>query len=394
MLEYYKLINDIEAVAENSAKRIDDANRKVPKALDLLNRLAVEPDDLQAKIAKALNFRWRGASFTDESIDVAIELPQPHPPRVNIVAADGSQVFPDRHGIALYYLINVGSIVFRYGVTEAPNVATNAEVFSNDDDLYEGDGIISPEKVSSKRNLRELAELASLSAVESETAPTVALLDNGLLPVFLDRTAEDTSPNTFIKNSLTLLNALEKHHDAAIAGVVDRPRASHVVSLLHLSQLDMDEIEEASLRISAGPFRHITDAALFRFLRPGKRSAVFITESWPNREHYEGAGQLIYFFYLNAGLEGNDSILRIEVPEWVAAQKAKLDLVHAAVYEQCKVGKGFPYVLMRADELAVVTSVDRQGFEDMIASALIKKGIMPSISQKQFGKRLTRGSKW
>ncbi len=393
MLEFYKLSKSVDELADNTAKRFSESNRNLPAAQNTLRALAIDPGDLQTKIKKALELGWRGASFEDEPIDSTIKVPQPHPERVNIIAADGSQIFPDRHGISLYYLINIGSIIFRYGLKESPSVATRVDLLSKDDDLYDGDGVISPEKISAQRNFRELAELANLSTVESENIETVALLDNGLLPVFLDRASEDKAPSEFIKNSLIVLSAIAKHEKATIAGVVDRPRAANVISLLHLSQVEMAKIDQAKLRISNGPFRHITDAMLFNFLKPGERSAIFITESWPNREKYQEAGQLIYFFYLNAGRSGNTAILRIEVPQWVAKSKAKLELVHATIYEQCKVLNGFPYVLTRADEMAVVTGADRQVLEEMIATALVRKGLPLSLSQKQQGKRQTRGKR-
>lgn len=393
MLEFYKLSKAVDELAENTAKRFSESNKNLPAAQDLLKSLAADPKNLQAKIEKALELGWRGASFEDEPMDSSIKLPEPHPERVNIVAVDGSQIVPDRHGISLYYLINIGSIVFRYGLKESPKVATKVELFSKDEDLYDGDGIISEEKIYVQRNLRELAELVNLSAIEADTVDTVALLDNGLLPVFLDRTSEDKAPSKFIENSLILLSAVAKHGRATIAGVVDRPRAANVISLLHLSQIEMARIDRTKLRISGGPFRHITDATLFNFLQPGGRSAIFVTESWPNREKYQGAGQLIYFFYLNAGRSGNNSILRVEIPQWVAKNKMKLDLVHMAIYEQCKMLNGFPYVLTRADEMAVVANPDRQVLEEMIASALVRKGLPLSTSQKQQGKRQTRGKR-
>ena len=393
MLEFYKLSKSVDELAENTAKRYSESNKNLPAAQSRLEALAVDPGDLKSKIAKALELGWRGASFEDEPINSAIKVSEPHPERVNIVAADGSQIFPDRHGISLYYLINIGSIVFRYGLKESPSVATQVELLSKDDDLYDGDGVISSEKISAQRNLRELAALANLATAEPEDIETVALLDNGLLPVFLDRASEDKSPSEFIKNSLLLLSAIAKHKNTAIAGVVDRPRAANVISLLQLSQVEMTKLDQAKLKISNGPFRHITDAMLFKFLNPGERSAIFITESWPNREKYEEAGQLIYFFYLNAGRSGNSSILRIEVPQWVARNKAKLELVHATIYEQSKVLDGFPYVLTRADEMAVVTGVDRQVLEEMIATALVRKGLPLSRSHKQQGKNQTRGKR-
>jgi len=132
---------------------------------------------------------------------------------------------------------------------------------------------------------------------------------------------------------------------------------------------------------------------VFDFLKPGERSALFVRASQANQEQYAQAGHEICFFYLNAGRPGKDALLRIEVPKWVAQDKAQLDLVHAAIVEQCKVSDGFPYVLMRAHELAVVTMGERREFDQMVMGALIRRGLSPTISQKAQGKAWTGASK-
>jgi hypothetical protein len=66
-----------------------------------------------------------------------------------------------------------------------------------------------------------------------------------------------------------------------------------------------------------------------------------------------------------------------------------LDLVHAALLEQCRVSDGFPYVLMRAHELAVVTVAERREFDQMVIGSLIRRGLSPGLSQKAQGKQWT-----
>ena len=132
---------------------------------------------------------------------------------------------------------------------------------------------------------------------------------------------------------------------------------------------------------------------LFDFLQPGERSALFVNASPANLDHYKPRGHTIYLFYLNAGRPGKDALLRVEVPEWVAQDPAQLDLVHAAIVEQCKVSDGFPYVLMRAHELAVVTMGERREFDQMVTGALIRRGLSPTISQKAQGKAWTGAGK-
>jgi len=384
-LELNKLAHAVNDLSANAAHRLADLDERLPAARALLNSLGVADEALRRKVQAALKFRWAGAIPTEEAVNGAFPLP-PHPPRANLLAADGSQVYPDRHGVALYYLINVGSLVFRHGSGEAPATHSRPEVFFDDADLYEEDGGQVPSAmIDAQRDVRELGELARLAQQEAPTAPTVALLDNGLLLYFSLQSPDEQLTREVLRLYLAELDRL-RDSGAAVAGVVDRPRASAIIRLLRLSMLD--EINDAALR-DLGPFRQLTDAMLFDFLQPGERSAVFESGSPANQDRYKPARHAVHFFYLNAGRPGKDSLLRIEVPEWVAQNKTKLDLVHAALVEQCRVSDGFPYVLMRAHELAVVTMTERREFDQMVIGALIRQGLNPSLSQKAVGKQWT-----
>ena len=386
-LELNKLTQQVDALGANAAQRLAELSERLPAAHAMLNAIGVADDELHRKVLTALTFRWAGAIPTSEAVNAAFPLP-PHPARVNVVAADGSQIYPDRHGVALYYLVNVGSIVFRHGLAQAPSTRSQPEVFYEDADLYEEDGGQIPSvKIDAERDLRELAELARLAQAEASSAPTVTLLDNGLLLYFSLQTQDQKLIEAVLRDYLSQLDHL-KQSGAAVAGVVDRPRAASVIRLLHLATLKPEEITDAGLR-DLGSFRHMTDAMLFDFLKPGERSALFVNASPVNQIYYKPRDHTIYFFYLNAGRPGKDALLRIEVPEWVAKDKSKLDLAHAAIVEQCRVSDGFPYVLMRAHELAVVTVNERREFDQMVTGALIRRGLSPSISQKAQGKAWT-----
>ena len=389
-LELNKLTHKVEALGQTLAERAQEFEQKVPAAQALLDTLDTD-SALLRKIEIAKKSRWAGAIPTGERANATFPSPA-HPARANVIAADGSQIYPDRHGIALYYLINIGSIVFRHGLAEALAVRSQPQVFYEDADLYEEDGGLIPSAmIDIQRDIDELGELARLAGEEISSAPTLALLDNGLLLYITLQTPNQRLIDEALRAYLAHLDAL-KASGAAVAGVVDRPRAANVIRLLRLHELEEGEINEETLR-SLGPFQHVSDGVLFRFLKPGQRSALFVNASPQNVDHYQPRGHTIYFFYLNAGRAGKDSILRVEVPEWVAQNPAQLDLVHAALAEQCRVPDGFPYVLMRAHELAVVTMSERRELDQMVIGALIRRGLSPSISQKAQGKAWTGAGK-
>jgi hypothetical protein len=390
-LELNKLTTSVDALGTNAARRLSELGERLPVAERVLRTIGVADAELRRKVELAIIHRWGGAIPTGEAVDGVIPLPS-HPERLNVIAADGSQIYPDRHEVALYYLINVGCIVFRHGLPDAPLCSSLPQVFYEDADLYEEDGGLIPSvMIDAERDVRELGELTRLATAEAASAPTLTLVDNGLMLYLSLQTNDERLIDEMVGRYLEQLDAMKKTR-ALVAGIVERPRNQSVVRLLHLATLDFEEIRDPYLR-ELGPFQNINDGQLFRFLKPGERSATFVYASPVNKDRYQPRGHAIHFFYLNAGRVGKDSLLRVEVPEWVAQDPGRVDLVHAAIYEQCRVSDGFPYVLMRAHELAVVTLAERRELEQMVIGALIRRGLSPSLSQKALGKQWTGSAK-
>ena len=91
----------------------------------------------------------------------------------------------------------------------------------------------------------------------------------------------------------------------------------------------------------------------------------------------------IVFFYLHAGTE----IVRVEIPQWVAASPMLLDLVHAVAYDQAQKGMGYPIALAEAHQHAVVRGPERDLFYEMVTTVLLRRGMRATISPKNLGKR-------
>src|SRR2546430_1992946 len=121
-----------------------------------------------------------------------------------------------------------------------------------------------------ERDWGEMAELASLAGPEAAQASTVALLDNGLLLYIYLLSDDQALVRQLMNRYIDQLDRLQAT-GAAVAGVVDRPRAASVVRLLHLNSLAPQEISDESLR-RLGAWERLSDGALFEFLQPGERS--------------------------------------------------------------------------------------------------------------------------
>ena len=86
----------------------------------------------------------------------------------------------------------------------------------------------------------------------------------------------------------------------------------------------------------------------------------------------------MYFFLLNTG----DEIARIEIPEWVARDQALLGALHAMLVDQCLKGFGYPAVLARADDRAVISLGDRGVLDTLVQQELARRGVVARPSAK------------
>jgi len=80
-------------------------------------------------------------------------------------------------------------------------------------------------------------------------------------------------------------------------------------------------------------------------------------------------------------------IVRLEVPQWVARDEEKLNLLQALVYDQCQRGRGYPSALQEAHEQAVITGPERRVVESLVEEALMKEGITFTRSGKAGSKK-------
>jgi hypothetical protein len=377
-LDLPHLLPQVNALSDSVAKRQEQFDQLVPNLLHRLEQAVNIDLELLEKKRTLAGENWPGAIPSDEPIQASYPA-EDLPESFTVIAADGSQIHPDRHAIARYYLINIGSIKIRYGSGEVPQTSIESSLFFEDEHLYDERGIeLGAAVINALRDVSEMEVLARL-ADSSQEGPLISLLDNGLL-LWLAAQAGDRPSDQVLRIMQQYIQQLSRLHASggAIAGFIDRPRHASVISLLHLDSLALEEITEETLRIN--PFVGLSDRALFNHvLNPGHRSALFIQNSRLNRD-FKKHGHEVCFFYLHPG--GQNQVVRIEVPNWVAGSPDLLNLVHGSVIEQCKMTGGYPYSLVRAHELAVVSTADRQALETMIQNSMMHHKWIPKQSLK------------
>ncbi len=387
MLELNKLMLQVDAMSENIAKRQIEYKELIAKARQALTQFDQVDDALHHKInlAKKEDSSWRGARPCDDRLTARF-IPETDEEDATLIGVDGSQIYPNRHGPALYYLINTGVIVLRQGSGEAPVVATDPQLHFEEADLYDdGQNLLGSDDVN---DLRELAEIRALAAWaqqerthwQSDRHRLILALTDGPLLIWMSEKEKEQAARRRVQDYLQQLQVIQQSGGIPI-GYVARPRSANVVRLLHVAQLADNEISKTTVR--ANRYRALTDATLFNDLSPNQRTALFTSTAEVN-QIFARDGQEICFFYVNISHNSHTPHLaRVDVPRWAAEQPGMLDRIHRALYRDAD-GTDYPYVLIRAHELALVTHQERLSFEEMLNVAVLRHtGVLPTSSTKE-----------
>jgi len=363
--QIYTRIREIAQGAHDN-KRVLEERRIL--ARELLAVYASELDYLREKVEKAkeVDINLRVAVSFKESLAACF------PPPVivtdaTIIAADGSQINPDRHAAVQFCIINVGVIAMKLRSGLAPLVTVETELLYGDDLLKNG----SPMTDGMVAMRRDIHERIKLDEVSAELDGPIVNLTDGTLELWGAKGDDPQAYSNFVEQYLGVLSRL---HDRGVvtAGYVEKPTADLVVNLLEIATADDEQIKK--LR-DYHPLHGVSDRWLYGerenpLLPPGHRSAVFGLQSGSEKK-YKGALSL-HFFYLNVGSEGHPWPVRVEIPKWVAEDAKKLDLLHCILIEQCKMmgSRPYPYLLHRAHETAVVRYEEKQQIEQLLVLEL------------------------
>jgi hypothetical protein len=363
--QVYARIREIAAGADETKRTLEERRAL---ARNFLAAYANELDYLQQKVqaAVAVDSNLRCAVPLNEPL-TATYAPPPPVPDVTVIAADGSQINPDRHSSIQFSIINVGIIIMKLHSGKAPEICVETEMLYGDDLISNGNPI-SDGMVAMRR---DISERMKLDEVSKGLKGQVVNLTDGTIELWGAKGDDPQAYADFVEKYLRVLTRLHAR-GVVTAGYVEKPSADLVVRLLEIATADQDQI--ARLR-EYQPLRGVSDRWLYGerenpLLPPGHRSAVFTLQSGSVKK-YKGPLAL-HFFYLNVGTLGHPWPVRVEVPQWVAEDKAKLELLHSVLIEQCNMmgSKPYPYLLHRAHETAVVRREEKDQVEQLLAMEL------------------------
>jgi hypothetical protein len=338
----------------------------------------------------------------------------PAPGDYTVAAADGSQIAPDYHHVAPWYVVNTGCAVFRYGappgrsrcrLSSHPKLLPPRREIPAEDGHPEADaraaGVVERGAVEGRRLIGELETSLRLLEEEGDPGRTVLLLDG---PLVQWRMITDIQPQEEQEEAIRLFRELlqkARESGTPVAGIISRSRAVAWVTLLRFTLCPSVAAEGRLCDACAGslletytappPGAHHAGLAGVRDielaetlpLEPGSRTEVVELKSrvWTR---ISGGDGVAGFFYLNTGAE----IARVELPQWVWEDEALVARLHAVLWDQCSVGRGYPMVLAEAHEAAVVRAPDREAFYGLIERILNARGLPGSVtSAKAASKR-------
>jgi hypothetical protein len=383
-LDYLQVSQQVKTLGEKALAHQQDLQTKLGEARELLNNKAVDIEALISKVEGVVyNYdqTLRCALPVEEALNARFSLPK-MPDQVTVIAADGSQIFADRHAEVDYCLVNTGAIWMRLGSGDAPQISIQSRLIFAEQLEGMSDDLLSLQ--------RDLAERERLLELARQAEPPVITLTDGPLELWTTTLEEGMAMGEYKKSLELYLGVLKKLHEigSITAGYVDKPGADLVVRLLEVAKAEGEDLR--GIR-SYRPYQGVTDRQIFdNLLEPGERSAIFALQSRSSRPYQDELE--LHFFYLNVGRPGKPYLSRVEVPRWVVDDEARLDDLHSMLVSQCRMigARAYPYLLHRAHETAVVSMEDKQQVTQMIVHELHRRGLaLEGESAKQYNKDIS-----
>ena len=359
MLNRSKLFKKVEDISD---KIFFDLSNELNIALKAW-QIIVNDDNFQQKLQEInspwLLPKWSENLETKYKSDLDLNS-------YEIIGIDGSQVYPDRHQGSSAFLINVGAVKLSYSENSKVELFSEPHVFVADDleDLSINDYVDC---------LRE--EFEFNLGLELSQKNRLLIFDGSL--IFWHLMSKDNNlKNYFLPKYLDIFKKLHENK-ILYCSYISLPKNKELINLIRMQLSDFNPDQYLTKVVDK-----ISDADLMSLLlEKNERTIVFenqaqILKFYPDelKPHY---------FYLNVG----DEIARVEVPAWIALDKAKIDYIQTIILDQSEKGGGYPVVLSEAHEQAVIKSLDRFYFYELLSKLGFNRKFNINISKKAFKKR-------
>lgn len=395
-LDLTRVASQVGGLLARLKESLTERNEHLRTALETARLQSGNLDVLKKKL-KTSRTTWLVADIF-EGLDLHFPAP-PLPADFTVIATDGSHIDVDRHRAARCFLINIGSVILKYGAEPDAFLESLPKLYVSKEELALSESGTNREQpvegtlLGILRSVEECRRLEELAEQQPAGSNSLALIDGTLILWGLETAYPDFVSEALLDNGILAcfrqMRELNADRKLALASYISLPRGNDVVNTLKVAlcpnnPLDTDrhckDCETRECEWVSG----IRDRELFGgILGEGERSALFITTSRVVEKRY--GEHRVYFFYINV----DEEIARVEVPEWAARNRELLELTHSLVLDQCRRGQGYPVALSEAHEQAVVTGVDRENFWQMVEMALADEKL-PSFTSAKSRSKNTR----
>ncbi len=237
-LDFQQVRRQVQQLGAEALQRQARLENLRVQADDLLGQYADQVDELRQRVQTVVHLydpALRCALPVHEALKHCGALP-PLPAEASILAADGSQIFMDRHAEVQYGLVNAGAILMRHGSALPPATHVVSTLL-----YHEAFDRMTDATLALRRDLDERRLLAELAA---QADPPVVTFTDGPMELWGAVNEGGEQASQFQKSLEEYLAALERLHElgTVTAGYVDKPGADLVVRLLEVALL-LDQAE-------------------------------------------------------------------------------------------------------------------------------------------------------
>lgn len=304
-----------------------------------------------------------------------------------VISVDGSQIYPDRHYGISCFLLNLGLVQINY---LDPVSQVN---FSSVPYLYkeiQNTEHLSQEIINCKRNELEIQKCLELSInAKNYSKNIIALLDGTLIFSHLD-SKDIKIRDYFLSRYIKVLDEFYQKR-IPVFGFISFTKSKDIVNIIKngillsiIPDLSYDYLHSSldNNLTEKNLLDNVVDSDLMdHILKPFCRSNIFLSNT--KILNYYPDHLKINFCYINIESE----IIRVEFPSWLSQDLEYLDSLLKLIIDQCKKGQGYPVALSEAHEQAVVKSIDREFFFQMIQKISLTNKNSLKMSKKSLKKK-------
>jgi len=375
--------------AERTAALLEQRRARIDALIAALRRAA------DADAPQALGARFDAGEAPADAFAFGAE-----PRDFALVAADGSQIMPDRHKPVVFAYVQVACACIVYGYADVPAARRTAEELQREKrtrllselELPVGENANPAAEVSNLRDVMEIQLLAEACArFAALGVRPIVVADGSLVPFALlnDRTLNNPVQAERLLRPLVAALSAMRAAGAIVVGYIDRPNSAAVAQTCALLGLPSDmRTDDAAARAAAAGVEGIYDRHLFeQTLAPGHRSALFDPGWQVNEPRFLGEHAMrACYANFGDGLGARAVPARLEMPLWCAAPENFAVVTGVLRRHAALDPDGYPFVLKAAHELAVVGRDDQREIEAALEQELLARGMRPRYSPKQAAK--------